>query len=117
MAQNNLHVHGLERVGRELAARNDELTAEMVQRIRNDGPAYARADPAIFDRVPVLTSATALALSTALITHTPVRRGDIPIIQQQAADRLQAGIDLESFLHAYRAALFFYRDAAIEEAT
>ena len=39
-----------------------------------------------------------------------MRRGDIPIIREQAADRMRSGIDLESFLHAYRAALFFYWD-------
>lgn len=89
----------------------------MVQRIRDQVPAYSTVDPAIFDRITQLSTATSLAISEAMISHTPVRRGDIPIIQEQAADRLRSGIDLESFLHAYRAALFYYWDSAMEEAT
>lgn len=107
----------LGRVGRELKARNDSIAAEMVSRIRDQVPAYSRADPAIFDRITELSTATALAVSEALINHVPVRRGDVAIIREQAADRLRSGIDLESFLHAYRAALFFYWDTAMEEAT
>lgn len=107
----------LHRVGRALAARNDEIVVQMAQRIRDQVPAYSTVDPAIFERIRTLSTATSLAISEALINHTPVRRGDIPIIQEQAADRLRSGIDLESFLHAYRAALFFYWDSAMEEAT
>lgn len=108
---------GLRRVGQALAARNDQLALQMVQRIRDQVPAYSRVDPAIFERINELSSATSSAISQAMISHSPIRRGDIPIIQEQAADRLRSGIDLESFLHAYRAALFFYWDSATEEAT
>ncbi len=89
----------------------------MVERIRDQVPAYSAADPAIFDRITELSTATSVAISQAMINHTPVRRGDIPIIREQAADRLRSGIDLESFLHAYRAALFYYWDSAMDEAT
>jgi PucR C-terminal helix-turn-helix domain/GGDEF-like domain len=89
----------------------------MVQRIRDQVPAYSTVDPTIFDRITELSAATSLAISEAMIGHTPVQRGDIPIIGEQAADRLRSGIDLESFLHAYRAALFYYWDTAMEEAT
>jgi hypothetical protein len=98
-------------------ARNDEIAAQMVQRIRDQVPAYSTVDPTIFDRITQLSTATSLAISEAMISHTPVRRGDIPIIREQAADRLRSGIDLESFLHAYRAALFYYWDSAMEEVT
>ncbi|HTU96427.1 MAG TPA: helix-turn-helix domain-containing protein [Solirubrobacteraceae bacterium] len=108
---------GLQRVGEALAARNEQLADEMVRRIRDEVPTYSRVDPAVLERVRVLSTATALAISTALIDHTPVRRNDVPIIAEHAADRLRSGIDLESFLHAYRAALFFYWDTAIEEAS
>ena len=111
------HSRGLERVGEALAHRNDELVAEMVRRIRDEVPAYSKADPAVFTRIRQLAAPTALAISDALTRHTPVRRGDIANIQAQAADRLATGIDLDSFLHAYRAALFYYWDIAMEEAT
>jgi hypothetical protein len=107
---------GLYRVGQALAARNEEIALQMVARIRDQVPAYSTVGPTVFDRVTQLSTATSLAISNALISHTPVRRGDIPIIREQAADRLRSGIDLESFLHAYRAALFFYWDSAMDEA-
>lgn len=107
---------GLQRVGHALAARNDQLAAEMVQRIRDEVPAYSQVDAVVFDRVLVLSTATALAISTALSTHTPIRRNDVPVVRAHAADRLHQGIELESFLHAYRAALFHYWDTAVEEA-
>lgn len=106
---------GLHRVGRALAARNEQLAVQMVERIRDQVPAYSKVDPAVFARVTELSAATALAISNALMSHAPVRRGDIPIIGEQAADRMRSGIDLESFLHAYRAALFFYWDSAMDE--
>jgi hypothetical protein len=106
---------GLHRVGRALVARNEEIARQMVERIRDQVPAYATVNPTVFDRVTQLSTATALTISHALISHTPVRRGDIPIIREQAADRLRSGIDLESFLHAYRVALFFYWDSAMDE--
>jgi hypothetical protein len=107
----------LNRVGRALAARNDEIAIQMVRHIRDQVSAYSTVDPAIFDRIKELSSATSLAISEAMISHTPIRRGDIAIIQEQAADRLRSGIDLDSFLHAYRAALFFYWDLAMDEGT
>jgi hypothetical protein len=110
-------IRGLERVGRALAERNEELVSEMVQRIREEVPAYSKVDPSVFARIRELASPTALAISAGLIEHTPVRRGDIPTIKVQAADRLQTGIDLDSFLHAYRAALFLYWDVAMAETT
>lgn len=105
----------LRRVGRALAARNDAIATQMVERIREQVPAYSAGESAIFERIRELSTATALAISDAMINHTPVRRGDIPMIREQAADRVHRGIDLESFLHAYRAALFYYWDIAMEE--
>jgi hypothetical protein len=110
-------IRGLERVGRALTERNEELVAEMVQRIREEVPAYSKVDPSVFERIRELAGPTALAISAGLIEHTPVRRGDIPTIKEQAADRLRTGIDLDSCLYAYRAALFLYWDVAMEEAT
>jgi hypothetical protein len=110
-------IRGLQRVGRALTERHEEVVAEMVQRIREEVPAYTKVDPSVFERIRKLASPTALAISAGLINHTPVRRGDIPTIKEQAADRLEAGIDLDSFLHAYRAALFLYWDMAMEETT
>jgi hypothetical protein len=106
----------LNRVGRALSERTDELAAEMVRHIRAEVPAYARAESAVLERVLELSTATAQAINTALCQHQPVRHNDIPIVRQQAADRLNVGIELEAFLHAYRAALFFYWDAAMLEA-
>lgn len=108
---------GLARVGQALAARNAELVDEIVRHISEEVPAYSTVDPAVFERIRELAAPTALAISRALTERTPVRRGDVPNIQEQAADRLHIGIDLDSFLHAYRAALFYYWDRAMDETT
>jgi hypothetical protein len=106
----------LVRVGRALREREDELAVEMVRHIRTEVPAYAGVGPEVIERVHELSRATARAIGDALCEHRSVRRQDIPTVGAQAADRLAAGISLESFLHAYRAALFHYWDSAMLEA-
>jgi hypothetical protein len=110
------HQRAIRKVGAALTAREDELAAAMVARIAAEVPAYRRAPPAVLDDVLVLSTATARALSRALVDAAPISRDDIPIARDHAALRMRQGIELEPFLHAYRAALFRYWDACSEEA-
>jgi hypothetical protein len=64
-----------------------------------------------------LATATSEILGTAFAAGRPVGREDVPVVREHAARRLAKGIDLEAFLHAYRAALFHYWDACADEAS
>jgi hypothetical protein len=88
----------------------------MVGRIVAEVPAYARAPRAVIDDVLVLATATAGVIGNALAAGHPVQREDVPIVREHAARRLHQGVSLESFLHAYRAALFDYWDVCAAEA-
>jgi hypothetical protein len=104
------------RVGVALLARHEEIARAMVERILAEVPSYRRAGRPVAEEVLTLATATAEILGTAFATGTPVAREDVPIVREHAALRLDRGIDLEAFLHAYRAALFRYWDACAEEA-
>jgi hypothetical protein len=100
----------IQRVGEALVARNDAIAQGMVGRIVAEVPFYRRASRAVIDDVLVLSTATAGILGQALAAGVQVRREDAPIVREHAALRLQQGVSLEAFLHAYRAALFGYWD-------
>jgi hypothetical protein len=70
----------------------------------------------VIDDVRVLSTATGAILGEAFANATPVRREDVPIVREHAARRVHQGVSLDAFLHAYRAALFGYWDAAATEA-
>ncbi|WP_027007774.1 PucR family transcriptional regulator [Conexibacter woesei] len=106
----------IRRVGAALVARHEEIAQAMVARILSDVPSYRRAGRPVADEVLALATATAEILGHAFATGTPIAREDVPIVREHAALRLDRGIDLEAFLHAYRAALFHYWDACAEEA-
>lgn len=110
------HMGAIRSVGSALLERNDEVTASMVAAITGEVPVYRRARPALLDDVRTLATATAQALSAAMAAGTPVARDDVPILREHAMRRVEQGIELEPFLHAYRAALFRYWDACAAEA-
>ena len=109
-------LQAIRRVGVALVARHEEIAQAMVARILSDVPSYRRAGRPVADEVLALATATAEILGTAFATGTPIAREDVPVVREHAALRLDRGIDLEAFLHAYRAALFHYWDACAEEA-
>jgi hypothetical protein len=104
------------RVGAALLARHEEIAVAMVERILAEVPAYRRAGGKVFDDVLQLATATSEILGTAFADGRAVGREDVPVVREHAARRLAKGIDLEAFLHAYRAALFHYWDACADEA-
>jgi hypothetical protein len=106
----------IRRVGAALVARHEEIAHAMVTRILSDVPSYRRAGRPVADEVLALATATAEILGHAFATGTPIAREDVPVVREHAALRLDRGIDLEAFLHAYRAALFHYWDACAAEA-
>jgi hypothetical protein len=89
----------------------------MVDRIVDEVPAYGHASPEVIDDVLVLSTATAALLGQAFAAGSRVLREDVPLVREHAARRVHQGVSLESFLHAYRAALFGYWDACAEEAS
>jgi hypothetical protein len=105
------------RVGTALVERHEEIAAAMVARILDEVPAYRRAGRKVSDDVLELATATSEILGTSFADGRPVGREDVPVVREHAARRLAKGIDLESFLHAYRAALFHYWDACAAEAS
>lgn len=88
----------------------------MVASIVHEVPVYRRARREVIEDVRALSTATAQILSRALSGATQVQREDVPVVREHAALRLRQGIELEPFLHAYRAALFCYWDSCAEEA-
>jgi hypothetical protein len=106
----------IRRVGAALLERHEEIAQAMVTRILSEVPAYRRAGRPVADEVLPLATATAAILGNAFATGTPVAREDVPIVREHAALRLDRGIELDAFLHAYRAALFHYWDACAAEA-
>jgi PucR C-terminal helix-turn-helix domain/GGDEF-like domain len=107
----------IRRVGAALVVRHTEIARGMVDRIVAEVPTYRRASPDVIDDVLVLSTATAELLGQAFAAGSPVQREDVPVVREHAARRVHQGVDLEAFLHAYRAALFAYWDACAEEAS
>jgi hypothetical protein len=110
------HRTTIRRVGQALSQRDEALASAMVDRIVAEVPAYTRASGELIDQVLALSTATAHALSASMVSGRAVRREDVPMVRDHAALRLRQGIELDAFLHAYRAALFHYWDACAEEA-
>jgi hypothetical protein len=111
------HQDAVRSVGAALIARNAEIAQAMVERIVAEVPLYRRADRELIDDVLALSTATAEILGNAFAAARQVGREDVPIVREHAARRVRQGVDLEAFLHAYRAALFRYWDACAEEAS
>jgi PucR C-terminal helix-turn-helix domain/GGDEF-like domain len=111
------HQDAIRSVGAALVARHAEIAQAMVERIVAEVPVYRRADRELLDDVLALSTATAEILGNAFAAARQVGREDVPIVREHAARRVQQGVDLEAFLHAYRAALFRYWDACAEEAS
>jgi hypothetical protein len=67
--------------------------------------------------VRTLTTAYAELLGRSFATGTEIRREHLQFVRDQAARRVHQGVSLETFLHAYRVALFEYWDACADEAS
>jgi sugar diacid utilization regulator len=111
------HQDAVRAVGAALVARHAEIAQAMVERIVAEVPIYRRGGRELIDDVLALSTATAEILGNAFAAGRQVGREDVPIVREHAARRVQQGVDLEAFLHAYRAALFRYWDACAEEAS
>jgi hypothetical protein len=111
------HVGAIRRMGEALIARNTEIAQGMVDRIVDEVPAYQRVPPDVIADVLILSTATAELLSRAFAAGSQLQREDVPVVREHAARRVHQGVSLEAFLHAYRAALFSYWDACVEEAS
>jgi hypothetical protein len=111
------NLNAIRDVGAALQTRTDEIAQSMVRRIAAEVPAYGRSGGPLLDDVLELSTMTAQVLGDALAGARQVRRDDVPLVREHAARRLRQGIELESFLHAYRSALFHYWDACSDEAS
>jgi PucR C-terminal helix-turn-helix domain/GGDEF-like domain len=106
----------IRQVGASLETDSDRIAATMVEAIAGEVPAYRRGSRDLLDDVLELSTATARVLGQALAAGRGVRREDVPIVREHASRRLSQGIELEPFLHAYRAALFRYWDHCVAAA-
>ena len=88
----------------------------MVNRILAEVPAYRRAPRGVLDDVLELSAETARIIGEAIAAAVPVQRQDVPIVREHAARRIAQGVTLDAFLHAYRAALFYYWDVCMADA-
>jgi hypothetical protein len=104
-------------VGARLLTRHEAIAEAMVERIVAEVPAYRRGGRRLRDDVLILATATAEILAGAFAAGRQVAREDVPIVREHAARRVQQGVQLEAFLHAYRAALFQFWDECAEEAS
>jgi hypothetical protein len=104
-------------IGARLLARHEAIAETMVERIVAEVPTYRRGGRRLLDDVLILSTATAKILAGAFAAGRQVGREDMPVVREHAARRVQQGVELEPFLHAYRAALFHFWDACAEEAS
>src|SRR5258706_7983193 len=100
------HQDAIRRVGAALVARHAEIAQAMVERIVAEVPVYRRAGRELIDDVLTLSTATAEILGNAFAAGRQVGREDVPLVREHAARRVQQGVDLEAFLHAYGAGVF-----------
>ncbi len=108
--------HELRRIGTALLARQQELGRAISARIVDELPGYQDAPEPI--KADLLAGATEVAglLAGSLAGGHPLRREDAAGVRALAARRVQQGVELEVFLHAYRVALLEFWDACAQEA-
>jgi hypothetical protein len=109
------HADAIRVVGEALASRHAGLGRSIAERIVGDIPEYRSAGAEVVDDLEAGAAATAAVLSRTLATGRPLLREDVAFVRRLAARRVHTGIELEVFLHAYRAAFLAYWDACAEE--
>jgi hypothetical protein len=92
----------VERIGATLLQDTDRVGREMVARILDEVPVYARASSTVLDDVAALAARNARVLCWALANGSMPTRADLSYVAEHVRRRVQLGVGLEPLIHAYR---------------
>jgi hypothetical protein len=104
-------LEAIRQVGWALLEHRAELGRAIAQRIAEDIPSYRSASPVLLEDVLGGSSATGELLARAFADGVELRREDVESVREVARRRVHQGVTLETFQHAYRAALSAFWDA------
>jgi hypothetical protein len=110
------HADAINRVGQRLLDRNAAIGRAIAERIVDEVPAYGAAVPELLADLLAGATEAADVLARAMAEGRQPRREQLAGVRELGARRVHQGVTLESFLHAYRAALLAYWDACAQEA-
>lgn len=106
----------IQRVGRRLRDRNAEIGRAIAERIVDEVPAYREVAPEVLADMLAGSTTAAGLLAGAFAEYRQLDREQTATIRRMSGRRVHQGVTLESYLHAYRAALLAYWDACAQEA-
>jgi carbohydrate diacid regulator len=109
-------LEAIRQVGWALLEHRAELGRAIAQRIAEDIPSYRSASPVLLEDVLGGSSATGELLARAFADGVELRREDVESVREVARRRVHQGVTLETFQHAYRAALSAFWDACTDHA-
>jgi DNA-binding PucR family transcriptional regulator len=98
-----------------LSGRLDEVTQQMVDRMIEQVPAYRRLPPDGIADVQALAARNTRVMSAALRAGTHLDRDELRYVAEHVRERVRRGVSMEEMLHAYRAAITVFWEAAIAE--
>jgi hypothetical protein len=98
-----------------LSRRLDEVTQQMVDRMIEQVPAYRRLPPDGIADVQALAARNTRVMSAALRTGNHLDRDELRYVAEHVRERVRRGVSMEEMLHAYRAAITVFWEAAIAE--
>jgi DNA-binding PucR family transcriptional regulator len=98
-----------------LSRRLDEVTQQMVDRMIEQVPAYRRLPPDGIADVQALAARNTRVMSAALRAGTHLDRDELRYVAEHVRERVRRGVSMEEMLHAYRAAITVFWEAAIAE--
>jgi DNA-binding PucR family transcriptional regulator len=98
-----------------LSRRLDEVTQQMVDRMIEQVPAYRRLPPDGIADVQALATRNTRVMSAALRAGTHLDRDELRYVAEHVRERVRRGVSMEEMLHAYRAAVTVFWEAAIAE--
>jgi DNA-binding PucR family transcriptional regulator len=98
-----------------LSRRLDQVTHQMVERMVEQVPAYRRLPPDGIADVEALAARNTRVMSAALRAGTHLDRDELRYVAEHVRERVRRGVSMEEMLHAYRAAITVFWEAAIAE--
>jgi hypothetical protein len=98
-----------------LSRRLDQVTHQMVERMIEQVPAYRRLPPDGIADVEALAARNTRVMSAALRAGTHLDRDELRYVAEHVRERVRRGVSMEEMLHAYRAAITVFWEAAIAE--
>jgi hypothetical protein len=110
------HADAINRIGQRLLGRSAATGRAIAERIIEEVPAYGEAAPELQADLLAGSTGAADVLARAMADGRQPRREQLAEVRELSARRVHQGVTLESYLHAYRAALLAYWDTCAQEA-